>query len=471
MAEDLSSVPATPLPNTPRARHPATPSKTAKRHKGPAGPQEPARLQAPFSAKAPSQRALAFAKAVARQRATTEDNWAVLQKATQCLDTLLAAFDPSEAPHKHKLATELTAALDATIMSFLELGTTFPAVPTTPTAPTAPAPPAYAAARIAGPAAAPASYRDAAAAKAGARMPAPPPALPLPVAPAQKGPLKAKKPDLRLFARLPADSPMRTHSTFAIACALRRQLGPEGPKALKEVQRIPSGLALVPYDELSLEILQNNKDRITAFLAAEALEGQQQWVTYVIQQVPLSVASLLGGPAIEISPATVRDEVLHLTKTTPTAVKWARPNPTDPTTGNMVVSFEASGDPRWRARVPLFGGTCPVRKCERKATIIQCERCHGFHSTRICIKAIRCSHCAATSHQTGDHPAKQCQSNDPHHQCPPRCANCLGPHPATDIQCLLRPKQKNGVVTHPPREQTCSVRGMPPHKRTRQPGR
>ncbi len=67
---------------------------------------------------------------------------------------------------------------------------------------------------------------------------------------------------------------MRTHSTFAIACALRRQLGPEGPKALKEVQRVPSGLALVPYDELSLEILQNNKDRITAFLAAEALEGQ-----------------------------------------------------------------------------------------------------------------------------------------------------------------------------------------------------
>ncbi len=103
-------------------------------------------------------------------------------------------------------------------------------------------------------------------------------------------------------------------------------------------------------------------------------------------------------------------------------------------------------------------GTCPVRKCERKATIIQCERCHGFHSTRICIKAIRCSHCAATSHQTGDHPAKQCQSNDPHHQCPPRCANCLGPHPATDISCLLRPKQKNGVVTHPSRERTKDIR-------------
>ncbi len=170
------------------------------------------------------------------------------------------------------------------------------------------------------------------------------------------------------------------------------------------------------------------------------------------------MASLLGGPAIEISPATVRDEVLYLTKTTPTAVKWARPNPRTPLQGNMVVSFEASGDPRWRARVPLFGGTCPVRKCERKATIIQCERCHGFHSTRICIKAIRCSHCAATSHQTGDHPAKQCQSNDPHHQCPPRCANCLGPHPTTDIQCLLRPKQKNGVVTHPPREQTRDIR-------------
>ncbi len=52
----------------------------------------------------------------------------------------------------------------------------------------------------------------------------------------------------------------------------------------------------------------------------------------MIQQVPLSVASLLGGPAIEISPATVRDEVLHLTKTTPTAVKWAQVQPQPPRT-------------------------------------------------------------------------------------------------------------------------------------------
>ncbi len=208
MVEDLPPVPYTPLPNTPRTRQPATPSKApgAKRHKGPAGPQEPDRLQAPFGAKAPSQRALAFAQAVAKQRATTEDNWAVLQKATQCLDTLLAAFDPSEAPHKHKLATELTAALDATIMSFLKLGAAFPAfpaVPAAPTAPAAPALPAYATAHIAGPAAAPASYRDAA--NTGARMPAPAPALP--TAPAQRGPQRLKKQDLRLFARLPADSP------------------------------------------------------------------------------------------------------------------------------------------------------------------------------------------------------------------------------------------------------------------------
>ncbi len=117
-------------------------------------------------------------------------------------------------------------------MSFLKLGAAFPAfpaVPAAPTAPAAPALPAYATAHIAGPAAAPASYRDAA--NTGARMPAPAPALP--TAPAQKRPPKAKKQDLRLFARLPADSPMRTHSTFAIACALRRQLGPEGPKASK----------------------------------------------------------------------------------------------------------------------------------------------------------------------------------------------------------------------------------------------
>ncbi len=121
---------------------------------------------------------------------------------------------------------------------------------------------------------------------------------------------------------------MRTHSTFAIACALRKQLGPEGPRPSKRSRGIPSGLALVPYDELSLEILQNNKDRITAFLAAEALEGQQA-MGHVCDPAGAPISGIPSRRTA--SPATVRDEVLHLTKTTPTAVKWARPNPTDPT--------------------------------------------------------------------------------------------------------------------------------------------
>ncbi len=108
MVEDLPPRPLHAPPEHPphqTARHAEQSpwGKEAQRASRPPGTRQ---ASSPFGAKAPSQRALAFAQAVAKQRATTEDNWAVLQKATQCLDTLLAAFDPSEAPHKHKLATE-----------------------------------------------------------------------------------------------------------------------------------------------------------------------------------------------------------------------------------------------------------------------------------------------------------------------------------------------------------------------------
>ncbi len=71
------------------------------------------------------------------------------------------------------------------------------------------------------------------------------------------------------------------------------------------------------------------------------------------------MASLLGGPAIEISPATVRDEVPPPHQDHPNGSQVGQANPTDPTTGNMVVSFEASGDPRWRAQSPPLRGHMP----------------------------------------------------------------------------------------------------------------
>jgi hypothetical protein len=57
---------------------------------------------------------------------------------------------------------------------------------------------------------------------------------------------KTKKPkDLRLFAYLPFDSLIRDYMTFTLVNTLYRYLGTNGPKVLKDVYKIPSGLVLV----------------------------------------------------------------------------------------------------------------------------------------------------------------------------------------------------------------------------------
>ena len=100
---------------------------------------------------------------------------------------------------------------------------------------------------------------------------------------------------------------------------------------------------------------------------------------------------------------------------------------------------------------------CPVRKAVKKAAIVQCERCFGYHSTRSCVKAAKCRRCASTAHPTEQHPEKSCLTAGPH-TCPPRCANCRGPHEATDFACLLRPKRKNGSIVRPTSDQTKAIR-------------
>ncbi len=47
-----------------------------------------------------SARCRAFDKALAEEREATSDKWEVLEKATQCLDAIVAAFDPGKSPTK-----------------------------------------------------------------------------------------------------------------------------------------------------------------------------------------------------------------------------------------------------------------------------------------------------------------------------------------------------------------------------------
>ncbi len=172
-------------------------------------------------------------KPLAEEREATSDKWEVLEKATQCLEAIMAAFDPDESPRRHRLAKQLVAALDATILRHLKQprpGAPNPVLATIPAVIPAGIPAGLS------------TYADAA--QAGARTRAPTAKK----APVSKPKPRPQRPDLRLFARLPANSAMRAHNAFSIAAALRRQLGQDKARALGEVQRIPTGFALVPRD-------------------------------------------------------------------------------------------------------------------------------------------------------------------------------------------------------------------------------
>jgi hypothetical protein len=178
----------------------------------------------------------------------------------------------------------------------------------------------------------------------------------------------------------------------------------------------------------------------------------------VIQDVPDNIPSFLDGEVQAITEDLMRDEIALFTQAKPIAVRTSEAPRKTLEHKNMIVSFLAEEDPQWRGRVYLFGTACLVRKFERKPMIVQCERCHGFHSTRSCVRVQRCAVCASTGHTSADHPQKSCLAADPSHTCPARCANCLGPHISTAPECLLRPTRKSGAIFRPGREQTRTIR-------------
>ncbi|BCR91876.1 uncharacterized protein ACHE_70719S [Aspergillus chevalieri] len=67
---------------------------------------------------------------------------------------------------------------------------------------------------------------------------------------------------LRLFLRLPTDHPARHASPHAALQKLRSSLDPAVTDAIKEIQHVPTGLAIGPKDVQNAEILLVNKDDI-----------------------------------------------------------------------------------------------------------------------------------------------------------------------------------------------------------------
>jgi hypothetical protein len=151
------------------------------------------------------------------------------------------------------------------------------------------------------------------------------------------------------------------------------------------------------------------------------------------------------------------EEFTLVTQAKPTAIRASTLPERMPGCKNVLISFLTADDPKWKRQISLFGTSCLIRKLERKPNITQCNKCYSYHSERSCIRASRCVTCASTMHTSEDHPQKSCTAADPH-TCPPRCTNCLGPHPATAPECPLRPTRRNGAIVRPGKEQVKAIK-------------
>jgi len=242
--------------------------------------------------------------------------------------------------------------------------------------------------------------------------------------------------DKRLFARIPPHALNRLGGIQNVRHALRGAGIDDKHTAKCDI--VATGIALTPTDDVARRLLLEKAELICCTLNATSLDEAEVWHTYLVKQVPIAIGGYLEA-AKNIDDKMVADEALIQTGRSPCSSR-------------MVAKVESSGSRSWLLsfRQPvdqfrLFDASAPSRELEKKRQIMQCQQCWGFHPDRHCDRNRRCGRCAHDSHE---------------HQCaiPPRCTNCLGPHPADDPACPARPRRQNGQVTRLTKRQSQAVR-------------
>ncbi|POS82881.1 hypothetical protein EPUL_003848 [Erysiphe pulchra] len=246
-----------------------------------------------------------------------------------------------------------------------------------------------------------------------------------PCNPASKHIPPVRKNDNRIFVRLPETHASRGHHIHTVKAALHSKLGPEGDY-VRSIQKVKSGIAIVPVDEKRAEKLLEKSHTITSILGGK-VEKTEEWVTYVIDHVPRKIHSL-DGKEIEITEGSVKEEAEAVTGQIPIRGTWSRKTLANSApTGTIVASFK-----KHTHAFRLFGTSSLARKVIKFPKPTQCPKCWGLHDARLCNYEQRCKKCSVTGHSS-------CKN-------PPRCTHCRGPHFADQIHCLARPIVRNGII-------------------------
>ncbi|POS83539.1 hypothetical protein EPUL_005161 [Erysiphe pulchra] len=256
--------------------------------------------------------------------------------------------------------------------------------------------------------------------------------------------LPASKPEEnRLLVRISPGHPALSSSPYAIMLELNAILE---EKLVKEIQIIKTGFAICPVSLEAQEKLVSRMGEIEASLSNRGqckVEKPGQHVAYRLSCVPRNY-TILSGNSLEMKEitATVVSEALtDLTNISPINVLESRGSANieyiSPLKSWIVIYPKGS---TLSSVLSLFGVRVTAKILPQRFRTPQCGRCFGWHNERACSRLPRCRICASTNHVESGH-----TSCDPSrdHFCPPKCANCHGPHTADSLECLIRPNKNN----------------------------
>ena len=108
--------------------------------------------------------------------------------------------------------------------------------------------------------------------------------------------------------------------------------------SMKAVQKVKSGIAIVPSNEKQANQLLEKSQVITALLGGK-IEKDEEWQTCVVDHVPRNLCSL-DSSRWEITPERAQEEIQSITGATPVRVAWTRKSlENSAPTGSIVASF------------------------------------------------------------------------------------------------------------------------------------
>lgn len=239
--------------------------------------------------------------------------------------------------------------------------------------------------------------------------------------------------DRRVMIRLDKDHESRKTEPFLLRQQIQ-QLLPD-PSFVCDAWQAPSGITiLAPTPAKAAAILQY-KDVIARRFGNAIVERQESWATFIVGPVPKLVTTMDGtedpvdGLLLqEPGFASIRDDMPIR------QVAWTnRSKKSIDDNGYIRIHVPQHKAHKFPIRMQLFGIAVGIQRIRDRKPIPTCDKCHGFHSTRVCARKFMCNLCGAERHEG---PCSQ----------PRRCLNCRGPHDSLSALCPARPQRKNGII-------------------------